>query len=90
MTNLLHELISKCKCGVSIEVNNHRNYYDSVRKYLEDFPSDEISDINPEVLSIMEKKDTIVEIQFYPDNPISFYKVYHYDLEEALKICLND
>lgn len=90
MTDLLHELISKCKCGVSIEINNHRNYYYSVKKYLEEFPNDEISDINPRALSIMEKKDTIVEIQFYPDTPISFYKVYHYDLEEALKICLND
>ena len=37
--------------------------------------------------------NTIVELQFYPDSPIGFYKIYHYDIEmavdDAIKIINN-
>lgn len=79
-------LYSTCKAGVSISINEHRNYYETIEENLRD----KLDDINPEVLSKIKELDTLIEIQFYPDTPIGFYLVHHYDLElgidEALEI----
>ena len=37
----------------------------------------------------MEKTNTVVSVQFYPDTPIGFYIVYHYDVEAAIKCALD-
>ena len=34
--NKLKELLSKCKASVSITVNQHRDYYSSVKDYIEE------------------------------------------------------
>lgn len=79
------ELMSKCKCSVSIEVNGHRDYYDSVEKHMEDVNAGSDTPVTtPEVLAEMIKRDTVVWVQAYPDTPIGFYVVYHYDIDLAL------
>jgi hypothetical protein len=33
--------------------------------------------------------DNIVNVHFYPDNPIGFYDIYHYDLDSAIQLALD-
>lgn len=82
MSNLLGAIIDKCKCGWSIEVNEHRNVYETVEQYISD---DDQKEIEPEVFQGMVKSDTVIRIQFYPETPIGFFVVYHYDMSKALQ-----
>lgn len=85
----LTELLSRCKCGVFLTVNEHRDYYQTAEKALEEMEMERPPQIEPEVRKIMVDTDTIVELQFYPNTPISSYKVYHYDLNAALTKALE-
>jgi hypothetical protein len=81
-------LINRCKCGVYLNVNEHRNIHQSASDRLT-----ELRDIEPDGELELEKKiedkiielNTIVDLQFYPDTPIGFYHIYHYDV--TLAIC---
>lgn len=79
------ELIQKCKNSVTIEVNNHRDCCLSVMQEIEG----DIDDIEKDIVAKMIESDTVIRIQFYPDTAIGFYVVYHYDLESAIKECLE-
>ena len=86
----LEQLLAMCRCGVFITVNEHRNYYITVREHLTSFTHEDfIKDIDPIILEKMIEMDTVVEIQCYPDTPIGSYRVYHYDMKEALTESLN-
>jgi len=90
----LKTLLSKCKCGVYLEVNKHRDSYESAAEILDDAEGYECPPkIAPEVKQRMIETDTIITLQFYPDTPIGFYEIWHYDLDmvlnEALK-CLGN
>lgn len=37
-----------------------------------------------DVIKKIIETDTIVELQFYPNSPIGFYKIYHYDVDKAI------
>lgn len=84
---MINTLIEKSLGGLVITINGHKSVYETVEKYL-DMARD--YDIKLEVYKKMIELDTIIEIQFYPDTPIGFYKIYHYDfnlaIEEALRI----
>ena len=86
----LKELISRCECGVYVQVNAHRDVYQTVAQWFEDqascgFP---LGNIPPEVCAEMVRLDTMVEVQFYPDTPVGFYNVVHFDLDAALDAAL--
>jgi len=85
------ELISKCKCGVHLTVNSHRDVYLSLEEYFNHYPNltEDLTDIDSEVFQKMKELDTMIELQFYPHTPIGFYKVYHYDLTKAVEEALN-
>jgi hypothetical protein len=86
----LKRLMSLCKCGVFVEVNHHRNYYETAEQYLSNYEErDEEPCAEPEIREKMIKDDTVIEIQFYDRTPVSFYKVYHYDLDMALDEALE-
>lgn len=81
--------MSLCKCSVSVEVNRHRDYYDTATEALVEYDSyGSRLQIADDVREEMIKRDTIVIIQFYPDTPIGSYSVYHYDLDSALDAAL--
>lgn len=82
----LNQLLARCKCGVFLTVNEHRDYYQSVSERLET-----LGDRNSDGLELDEavrakciETDTLIELQFYPDTPIGFYTIYHYDIDAAL------
>ena len=83
----LKELISKAKCGVYIEVNKHKDYYESVYTHITPEKQD---DIPSDILDKMIELDTCVRLQVYPNSPIGFFVIYHYDLEKAIDIALNE
>lgn len=83
----MKELMKLCKCGVYLTVNQHRDYYQTVDQYFEDISlSDDkvLEDIDTGVYDKMKELNIVIELQFYPDAPIGFYKVYHYDLDLAI------
>ncbi len=86
----LSELLSKCKCGVFVSVNEHRDYYQTAEESLKEDDCLECPpEIELEVRSVMIEKNTIIIVQFYPDTPIGSYSIYHHDLDKALDQALN-
>jgi hypothetical protein len=82
-TDKLARLLERCKCGVHLTVNDHRNVYETVEEWLDNM-HDFAKDLDPEVRAAMVATDTIIDLHFYPDTPIGFYKVLHHDLDAAL------
>lgn len=88
--NKLKQLISKCKCGVFLSVNEHRDYYQTAKQSLEEKDGHEcLPEIAPEIRSAMIDTDTIIYLQFYPRTPVGSYSIYHHDLESALNEALD-
>jgi hypothetical protein len=84
------EILSRCKCGVFLVVNEHRNYHQAAKKRLEELDCLECPpDLAPYVRKKMIELNTIVDLQFYPDTPVGSYSVYHYDLDAALDEALE-
>lgn len=96
--NKLSLIQQKCQCSVSITINRHRNYYQSIQEGVDDINqilnSCKSELLSEEIANKMIEHNTIIDLQFYPNTPIGFYSIYHYDLEmaldEALEILKND
>jgi len=84
--DLLNELISLCKCSVTVTVNDHRDNHQTVQQYIDNYKgwSGLFDNVTHELQAEMVKRDTIVNVQCYPRTPIGFNSVYHWDLEQAL------
>jgi hypothetical protein len=76
----LEELIKKCKAGVFLYANEHKDYYDG-----EEFKINEVNsralangddkEIDEELAQRMIKDKIIINLHFYPETPIGFYSV---------------
>ena len=79
----LEKLIALCKGSVSLNINPHRDVYESIEEYL---PADvqRIEEFNKIV-----EKDILVEIIFYPDTPVANYTVYDYDIKRAIETAME-
>ena len=85
----LKELMSRCKCGVYLAVNEHRDYYDTAEDRLEEIDRREAPpEISDEVRAGILASGNIVEIQFYPNTPVGFHAIVHHDLDAALDAAL--
>lgn len=80
-------LLERCKASVSISVNDHRDYHESIQQHLDN--QIENGEIDKEVLDEMVRRDTLVKVQAYPDTPVGFYSEYHYDLDTALDLVIG-
>lgn len=80
-------LLERCKCGVYITVNEHRDIYqsavDKLAELREHEPDGDL-EIEKDIEVKMVELNTIINIHFYPDTPIGFYSIYHYDIDMAL------
>ncbi|MGX5662190.1 hypothetical protein [Diaphorobacter nitroreducens] len=83
-------LLNRCKCGVHITVNDHRDVYQTAKQAIEDLESMGHTVDDETVRAKMIETDTIVDLHFYPDTPVGFYKVLHYDLDSAMDIALAE
>lgn len=89
-TDLFASLLSRCKCGVSLEVNQHRVYCQTAAQAIaegRDFGN--IPEISEMVVSKMIETDTIVRLNFYPSTPVGSYEILHHDVGEALRAALR-
>ena len=80
------ELVRLCKCEVAVTVNEHRAYYEPVSEFMEKRGDHDLRD---GVRMTMIERNTIVEVQFYPDTPIGSYVIFHYDVDLALDQALE-
>ena len=88
----LKELISLCRASITISVNDHKDNYESVSKYMANMVllDDELIEyIGEDVFAEMIKRDTIVYVIAYPRSSVGSYQVYHYDVETAIERVLN-
>jgi hypothetical protein len=83
------KVVNQCKAGFHLEINQHKNYYENVENYLVDLGEIPGETIPMDIWESIRDKDNLVEIQFYPDTPIGFHKIYHHDILQAL-VCLKD
>ena len=88
----LEKLIKMCKCGVFVTVNEHRDYYEKAEEFLAKRLNNQekCDEIRKEVWDKMVETDTVVNVHVYPDTPIRFYDAYHYDLDKALDIVIEE
>lgn len=77
-------ILARCKCSVTLTVNDHRNVYLSVADKIKEENDIEAGVIPPDLAARMITAGTIVELQFYPDTAIGFYRVYGASLDEVL------
>jgi hypothetical protein len=84
----LKTLIERCKCGVYLTINDHRNIHQSVTDALFEYASEGF-EIATEVQAEIVETDTLIDLQFYPDTPVGSYRVIHYDLDLALNEALK-
>ena len=90
MEEKLKKIFARCKCGVYLIVNQHRDYYQTAEQKLKELDLlDATDEIDPEVRRIMIETNTVVDLQFYPDNPIGSYSIYHYDIDAAIDEALE-
>lgn len=81
----LRELISLCKCEVSITINQHKNSYTTAEQEMnEGICKEDFAEIDPEIREVMIEKDKIICIQFYTNTPVGFYVVYHHNIDLAM------
>lgn len=85
----LEKLLARCKCGVFLTVNEHRDYYQSVEERIEELREDGRQDFSDEDAKAMIASGNIVQLHFYPDNPMSFYCIHRATLDEALNEALK-
>lgn len=84
----LTKLLDLCKCGVRLQVNEHRNMYQSAKQALEELRAND-EEIADDVCTKIIETDTLISLVCYPDTPIGFYQVFHFDLDSALDEALE-
>ena len=95
----MEELLKKCKCGVYLSVNEHRDVYETVEQAINEINdwhkranghhTDYQPEINDELKQQMIKENSIYKLQFYPDTPVGFYTVYGTNLKEVIEEALS-
>lgn len=86
----LKELLSRCKCGVFLTVNEHRDYYASAAERLDELA---LLECPPDIIEghreRMVETNTVIELQFYPDTPIGSYSMVGADIDAVLDAALS-
>jgi hypothetical protein len=78
--NKLIELSSLCNGSVSITINLHKDYKETVEQHLKD----DKEDIDDDVYNEMVKRDFIVKLHVYPYTSIGSYSICHYDIDKMI------
>lgn len=83
----METIIKKCKAGVYLEANKYRDYYETIPEAIEDANRDDKT-IDDKLAERMIKTNQFISLQFYPDTPIGFYKVYGTSFDEVIEKAL--
>ena len=88
----LKTLMAACKRGVYVSVNPHRDGYETVERWLENqgfIDGASFGGLPPETRAEMIRLNTVVNLHFYPDTPVGFFQVLHFNLDAALDEALG-
>lgn len=92
----LQKLISLCKASITIEINLHINYNMDLEEYISQLngPSflnedEHFNVIENELSEKILDKNTLIELCFYPYTTVDNVIIYHWDIEEAVKLALE-
>lgn len=87
MTNNLEKMFPDHKCSLTLTHNQHKDYYQSVISYLSDreIPLDDW--VSEEQWEKAIETDSMWELQWYPDTPIGFIRLFACDLDVLLEEC---
>lgn len=83
----LKKIIDRCKGRFLLETNLHKDNYQTVQEYLQEleFVNEDIfNEISKDVIKKMIENDSVLHIHFYPNTPVGFYCLYHYDLDKLI------
>lgn len=83
--NTLIRLAKKCKGDVTLKINEHRSMYRSVKEEIEILRllgADE-EDLPTDIANKMIEKDIIIDVTFYPDTMVGFFRILHWDMNEV-------
>lgn len=82
----LQELIEVGKFGFSLDVNSHKTVKQSIEEFIDE---EERKCIVLDVWQKMVELDTCVILQIYPQNSISSYTFYHYNVNDIIGFVLT-
>lgn len=89
----LNKIIERCKCGVYLNINTHKDVYQTTEEAIEEIQYRMVDSgcdpLDDYLVNRMIHHDIIINLQFYPNTPISSYGLYHYDLDEILDIAVD-
>lgn len=85
MADKLSRLIDRCKAGVYVEANVHRDTYTTAKDRIEQIMSRECPpEMDDALVAEMIRIDQIIEVTFYPDTPIGSYSLIGTNLNDLL------
>lgn len=87
MQDILSKITSLVNCKLSININEHRNYYETAKQAIAELSiSDKLDFVGgQETIDKCIELDTIIRIDVYPSTPVGSYVLYHYDLDIILQ-----
>jgi len=85
--NKLNKLKNLCKGEVIITFNEHRSSYQTVKEELIDYYQG--YEVDTSVFKEMINRDEMICIRFYPNTPLNFTTVLHYDIDMAIDKCIE-
>jgi hypothetical protein len=79
----ISELAQRCKGSVTLEINPHRNCYESIDEYLEpfDLSISELEDLRHRLAGASQ----LYRLSFYLQTPVGFYYVFGASLQDVLE-----
>jgi len=90
MIELLKQLEEQTKCSFSIDYNPHKDEYLDLATYLYNAQLvSELDNDDTKYFNEIIKKNKLYVVRVYPNTPVGFNEVYHYDLELAIKELLK-
>jgi len=89
LSDKVEKLVSLCKGSVSIRFNDNTTNYETVEECIRTDFSGLYKGLDDDVAAEMFRRNRMVEVHFYPDTPVGFYHITHYDLEAAVDEALE-
>lgn len=86
----MEEIIKRCKAGIYLSINENRDIYQTVSDKIIEANERGVGnnnsdpEIDEETAKRMIKEGMFISLQFYPDTPVGFYKVYGTSLDEVI------
>lgn len=80
----MFDLLLKCQGSASISFNDHKANYQPIQEHIEELKNMG-EEIPIDIIEEMIKRDIIIRVQAYPNTPIGFYLIFHYDVTIAIE-----